>query len=210
MFERARSEQQIQERKNEIISACEKLYFESGYEDVHFKAISAMTSFTRSSIYNYYRTKDEILLDVLSENIKDLQKEIIRKIDREMDKTTLAGKMTGMLSGKVKMLNLFSIVFTMLENNSRLEKTVEFKKVIIGLFKTVVESIGNALPKATEEQVRVFATAFFSYVMGLYALSHHSEKQLQALKMADMDYEPPNFETMCYQGTLLLMSDLPQ
>ena len=41
-------------RREEIITACEQLYLERDFHDVTIKDIGARTSFTRTSIYNYF------------------------------------------------------------------------------------------------------------------------------------------------------------
>ena len=43
-------------RKEEIISACEKLYQTMSFKDITLKEIGKETSFTRTSIYNYFQT----------------------------------------------------------------------------------------------------------------------------------------------------------
>ena len=44
-------------RKEEIINACEKLYKTLSFKEITLKEISTETSFTRTSIYNYFRRK---------------------------------------------------------------------------------------------------------------------------------------------------------
>ncbi|MDO4825901.1 MAG: TetR/AcrR family transcriptional regulator, partial [Bacillota bacterium] len=41
-------------RKEEIISACAALYETMSFKDITLKDISQATSFTRTSIYNYF------------------------------------------------------------------------------------------------------------------------------------------------------------
>ena len=43
-------------RKDEIISACEQLYRTMSFKDITLKEIGSVTSFTRTSIYNYFHS----------------------------------------------------------------------------------------------------------------------------------------------------------
>lgn len=52
-------------RKEEIINACEKLYQTMSFKDITLKEIGKETSFSRTSIYNYFQTKEEIFLALL-------------------------------------------------------------------------------------------------------------------------------------------------
>ena len=52
-------------RREEIISACEKLYQTMSFKEITLKDIASATSFTRTSIYNYFQTKEEIFLALM-------------------------------------------------------------------------------------------------------------------------------------------------
>lgn len=69
-------------RKEEIITACEELYKAMSFKEITIKEIGNATSFTRTSIYNYFQTKEEISLALLQREyerwpghtIKDIKK----------------------------------------------------------------------------------------------------------------------------------------
>ena len=69
-------------RKEEIIDACAALYETMGFRDITIRDIGARTSFTRTSIYNYFQTKEEIFLALLQREheawIADLE-EMVRQ-----------------------------------------------------------------------------------------------------------------------------------
>ena len=52
-------------RREEIIAACEKLYKTVSFKNITLKDIGKATTFTRTSIYNYFQTKEEIFLALL-------------------------------------------------------------------------------------------------------------------------------------------------
>ena len=52
-------------RREEIINACEKLYRTMSFKEMTLKEIGSATSFTRTSIYNYFQTKEEIFLALM-------------------------------------------------------------------------------------------------------------------------------------------------
>ena len=52
-------------RKEEIIAACAELYETMSFKEITIKEIAAATTFTRTSIYNYFETKEEIFLALL-------------------------------------------------------------------------------------------------------------------------------------------------
>lgn len=72
------SEELTNARKAEIINACAKLYDTKNFKEITLKEIGEKTSFTRTSIYNYFQTKEEIFLALLQQEyekwIDDLKK----------------------------------------------------------------------------------------------------------------------------------------
>jgi len=57
---RARSDEQIEQRINEIVDATARLYEENRFEDITFAMIAKEANFTRSNLYRYFQTKEEI------------------------------------------------------------------------------------------------------------------------------------------------------
>ena len=51
------SEELTRARRDEIIAACAELYETMSFKDITLKHIAEKTSFTRTSIYNYFVTK---------------------------------------------------------------------------------------------------------------------------------------------------------
>lgn len=56
---------QTNARRDEIINACAKLYETTCFKELTLKDMAKATSFTRTSIYNYFQTKEEIFLALL-------------------------------------------------------------------------------------------------------------------------------------------------
>ena len=52
-------------RREEILNACEKLYSEKSFKEITLKDVSGEITCGRSSIYNYFSTKEEIFLALL-------------------------------------------------------------------------------------------------------------------------------------------------
>ncbi|WP_227395838.1 TetR/AcrR family transcriptional regulator [Jeotgalibacillus aurantiacus] len=60
----------------ELMEATENLLLEKGYEGFHFKALSENLNVARSTIYEYYKNKDELITDYM--NI--LMEQVMRRI----------------------------------------------------------------------------------------------------------------------------------
>ena len=54
------SEELTNSRKEEIVNACAQLYETVPFKEITLREIGSKTSFTRTSTYNYFHTKEEI------------------------------------------------------------------------------------------------------------------------------------------------------
>ena len=71
-------------RREEILAACRKLYETMSFKDITLKEIGQQTSFTRTSIYNYFETKEEIFLALFQREYEQFA--------RELDELCLTGE----------------------------------------------------------------------------------------------------------------------
>ena len=209
-FKRARTVQQIEERRQEIINACADLFDNGDIDDVHFKAIGEKTSFGRSTIYKYYSTKEEILLDLLLLDvigwIEDLNV-FTEKYDR-LSKEDFCKEFAGAYAKNDRLLRLMSILYSIIEKNCSLEKLADFKKSLIGFMEPVFMCVKKFFPKASDEAIQTFISTSSSYILGLYPETHISDKQKKAIEMSGFSFERGGFENMSYTGFLILASVL--
>ena len=59
------SKELTEARRKEIIDACAELYKTMSFNEIAIKEIGSVISFTRTSVYNYFQTKEEIFLALL-------------------------------------------------------------------------------------------------------------------------------------------------
>ena len=59
----------IAQRREEIICACEKLYKTMSFKEITLKEIGSETSFSRPTIYNYFRQRKKYSLRYLNWSI---------------------------------------------------------------------------------------------------------------------------------------------
>ncbi|MBE5960971.1 MAG: TetR/AcrR family transcriptional regulator [Lachnospiraceae bacterium] len=211
-FVRARTEAQMQARQLDIMQACNSLFEQGGYDAVNIKAISEMTSITRPSFYTYYKTKDEVLLDLLKTELLFWKEELLEMIETisELSSEQFAETFTHMLAAKDKMLHLYSLLFTSLEQNCRIEKLVDFKRSIMPTMMVFTEFLLKCMPWLTEDQAALLNTELITYVLGLYPMSHLTKKQLDAVELSSTGYHSPEFEPLCKLGTVAFINALRQ
>lgn len=184
------SEKLTAERKNEIIQACASLYETMGFKDITIRDIGEKTSFTRTSIYNYFQTKEEIFLALLQQEYEmwteDLQ--ALAAIETSLSVSAFASAMAATLEKRKCMLKLMSMNLYDMEGNSRMDNLVAFKKVYAKAMQAVSCCLEKFFPHMSVGDIQEFLYAFFPFLFGVYPYTTATEKQKEAMDIARVNY----------------------
>lgn len=104
-----------------------------------------------------------------------------------MSVETFAKSMAHILERRQCMLKLMSMNIYDMEVNSRLENLVVFKKVYAEAFDTLTRCLKKFFPIMTQEDLQNFLYAFFPFLFGIHPFTSHTEKQLEAMKLAGVE-----------------------
>lgn len=177
-------------RKEEIINACEKLYQTMSFKEITLKEIGKETSFSRTSIYNYFQTKEEIFLALLKREydtwIMQLQKVIDTK--EAMSDEEIADILAKTLNDRQQLLKIMSMNHYDLEENSRMGLLIDFKVSYGKALKTVAQMLEKFRPDMDLERREAFIYSFFPFMFGIYPYTVVTDKQKEAMEKADVDY----------------------
>ena len=197
-------------RKEEIISACRKLYETMSFKDITLKEIGQQTSFTRTSIYNYFETKEEIFLALFAQEYELFAKDLdgLREQREMLSPDELSSELAHALERRPLMLKLLSMNLYDMEANSRMERLVEFKKAYGESSAAVDRCLKKFVPGLTEENRQTFLYAFLPFVYGLYPYTVVTEKQRLAMEEAGIPYVYMSTYEMAYTFIRTLLGGL--
>ena len=185
------SAQLTEARKEEIIAACAALYEEKGFKDTTIKDIGEAITLTRTGIYIYFETKEEIFLALLGREydawVSEMREIMARKT--AMTRNDVAEVLAGTLTNHPRLLRLLSMNLYEMEANSRPERLVEFKKTFGASLETVDLLLQQYIPDINEDQRRKFIYAFFPFIYGIYPYTSVTEKQMAAMREAGIPYQ---------------------
>ena len=197
-------------RKEEIVAACRKLYETMSFKEITLKDIGQETSFTRTSIYNYFETKEEIFLALFQREYELFVRDLDALCAREesLSRDELADALARALSNRPMMLKLLSMNLYDMEENSRLEQLVEFKTAYGESTAAVDRCLKKFVPALGEDGRQTFLYAFLPFVYGLYPYTVVTEKQRQAMREAGIDYVYMSTYEMAYTFIRALLGGL--
>lgn len=187
-------------RKEEIINACEALYKTESFKDITIKEIGNITSFTRTSIYNYFQTKEEIFLALLGREY-DRMSSALEELMRERPSMTgdeFAHSLARLLEERIQLLKLMSMNHYDMESGSRPERLTEFKRSFGRSISSVELCLKRYFPSMTEEDRKTFLYSFFPFMFGIYPYAFATETQKKAMTDAGMEYPELTVHDMTY------------
>lgn len=194
-------------RRDEIVDACEKLYRTMSFKDMTMREIGRETSFTRTSIYNYFQTKEEIFLALMQREY-GLWEAALRQMRQEkqyLSRRSFAGAFAWTLQERKTLLKLLSMNHYDMEENSRPERLVEFKKTYISVRREVDACLKQYAKEMTEQEREDFIYSFFPFMFGIYPYTEISEKQREAMRQANMTVREQSIYELTYREVKRLL-----
>ncbi len=196
-------------RREEIVDACEKLYQTMSFKEITIKEIGNVTSFTRTSIYNYFQTKEEIFLALLKREyelwIADLNRIMAENVT--LTKDGFADKLAHSLEKRAQLLKIMSMNHYDMETGSRPEQLVEFKVAYGNSLKTVMHCLEQYFPEMPIAEKQRFLYTFFPFMFGIYPYTFVTEKQRTAMEEAGVNYVFMSIYEITYNCARILLGE---
>jgi len=206
---RARSDEQIEQRVKEIVNATARLYEENRFEEITFAMIAKEANFTRSNLYRYFGTKEDIFLELIKHDIEAWRQDVLENFNPENKSLReLAEAWVDLALKNRRMIKLFTILFTLLERNASLEALTAFKQKINEEIGMVAQFLIKALSFPSVEAAAEFISAQSSLAIGSYPMMDLTPKQIEAMETIGMDTSPEIYKDRLVHATELLLQGL--
>ena len=196
-------------RKEEIVNACEKLYQTMNFKDITLKEIGNVTTFTRTSIYNYFQTKEEIFLALYEREYDRWNLELVSILEenKALSSTELADKIASSIEHRAQLLKLLSMNNYDMEKNSRRELLVTFKESYGASIKNVKKLLEKFRPDMSDAEIQNFIYIFFPFMFGIYPYAEVTVRQKKAMKEAEIDYRYQSIYEITYNCLIRLLEN---
>ena len=180
----------VDERKEEVINACEKLYQKLDFKDINIKLIGEQISVGRTSIYNYFQTKEEIFLALLEREYLKWNEDLsnILNQNEKLSKEDFIDKITDSLLKRKILLKLISMNMFEMETNSRVESITNFKLA----FKESISLLEQCLCKffdAKDIEAEEITFTILPFLVGVYPYTSLTDKMKEAIHKANLEYK---------------------
>ena len=198
----------IDERKEEVINACEKLYQELDFKDINIKLIGDKISVGRTSIYNYFQTKEEIFLALLEREYIKWNEDLCTILKHEkLSKEDFIDKITDSLLKRKILLKLISMNMFEMEANSRIENITNYKLA----FKESISLIEQCLCKffnVKDIEAEEITFTILPFLVGIYPYTSLTDKMKEATHKANIKYKFYTNKEMIKMGLTKILGGL--
>lgn len=194
MFQRAKSKENKMIRLHEMMDRADHLFQTQNYHDITLTTIGKELGITRTALYKYVSSKEEIFLKIIIEKQKNVYDEIVAQLNtHEKNMDTLASSMTEVLYNHIDFIKYFQILTAILETNVQLENLVEFKVRSNENSKelyTLIQEITNF----TYEQTFHFYLTVLYHTIYLSDIAFPNSKYYEAMKLANLPIATIDFK----------------
>ncbi len=209
-WQRARTLKQKQNRIDTLIEAAEVLFDRFRYDDITIAAIAREAGFTRSNTYKYFSSKEELFLEMLKHDYGIWIKELLSTLTPVERYSTddFAKIWTGLLLKHLRLIKLFSILFTRIEKNLSVESLTSFKWFLLDGSVSMGEVIQSIYPELSPEDVSSFFNMHIVSAIGLFQMTDHTETQRIVMRNEAFASFRTDFSESCRKSAKYLLEGL--
>ncbi|RKF14493.1 TetR/AcrR family transcriptional regulator [Alginatibacterium sediminis] len=196
-WQRARTDENKSSRKEAIYHAAFTLFKNNGYYKVSFNAIAVEAGFTKSNMYRYFSSKDEIFLNVFA-NLFELWaadfSQQLRALEQDVSAKYFADVWLNSMLSQPKLLDLMPILFTSLERNSSFEQLLAFKRLSKNLLYRLTLDITKVYPDIEGEKAFKLLNLCYAATTNSWTATTQSDALKKLYKLDEFQALKPDFE----------------
>lgn len=173
-FQRARQPEQIEQRRTQLLRAAAELFDAEGPAGAGLNAIAARAGFTKSNVYRYFESREQVLIELFREEFTALATAMDRAISAEAsgDVAALSGAISATFLGHPRCCALIAIFSSTLEQNVS-EATIAEVKLYLGeQSRRIAMALMARLPGASVEDCGWVIAMAGSLVAGMWPAAH--------------------------------------
>lgn len=185
-YQRARSPEQKAERMDAIMDAAEALFRELPYHEINMGLIAKELGWSRSNLYKYAATQEEVFLALHSRANRVFLKDVVVTLaDTPMSNRRFAEGWAEAADRHPEFLRYQDILIAIIESNASLERLVEFKRAFAAMAAPVYGLLQKQVGCSAEQAHDLYLRLIYQ-APGLYNHFHCAKRTAEALRLAGL------------------------
>jgi len=175
-FQRARQPEQKILRRETLIAAATALFDEEGPSGAGLNAIAARAGFTKSNIYRYFESREEVLLTLLLQEQEAFVTDLVARLDSLTPGFVgaAAAAISAEFLGHQRYCRLISIFSSVLEQNVSDDGVATYKRAIYAQVAPIAPALMRALPSLSLTDAQWLFRVVATLVVGMWPAAYPS------------------------------------
>lgn len=209
-FQRARNEEQRQIRLKQITQAMLELMQDLPFDKITMKKVGEKLSFTRNNLYQYVKSKNEIMLLIIQQDFVDWSNDL-QHIYQDKTSISLNEFCHLWIQTAVKyprIFHWFPLLGELIEQDVAVEKLVPFKKSFFEVLQNTSKLIADTLDCLNVEQAERLIYFHLRVLSHLFHLYHECESQKKAIEIIGYPEPKDTFEQAATDELMIYIDGL--
>jgi AcrR family transcriptional regulator len=212
-FQRARSEEQVQQRRDDIVKAARHLLETDGSASVTLVAIGKHIGLAKSNIYRYFDSREDILCEIFLQESDALADELCdgyRGIPRRNDLSNCATVFANACASRSMFCVLHTELAGTLDQHISAERLVSLKTEFARLMNRTAQALETAAPDLGENGSIAAVRMFLHQLAGCWPFCHLSDAAQTAVDNSDYSRFSQPFRKTFSQACYVILLGLAQ
>jgi AcrR family transcriptional regulator len=195
-FQRARKPEEIEARREKLLAAAAELFDAEGPMGAGLNAIAAKAGFTKSNVYRYFESREQVLLELFLAALAEFTADVVAQVEEASvgDVEALARITTAGFTTRPRLGHLSAILSTTLEANVSEETILRVKGTMGALMGQIAVALQRRLPRASVEDCGWAITVIGSLIAGMWPGAHPTPTAERVLSRPDLAHMRLNIE----------------
>lgn len=183
-FQRARTDQQRDQRRHEILATTRQMLTGRRVADVSLNEIARQVGLAKSNVLRYFGSREAILLVLLALEYDAWVDEVASAMPQATDPDPVeraAGVLASTAAARPLLCELLTAAPTVLEHNVTPEEVITFKLAVQASMQRLLASLATELGPWDSARQGIFLGALHALITGLWALAHPSPALTEAM-----------------------------
>lgn len=150
---RARSQEAIEQRQQDILNAARKLFLVKSYDQISLVSLAKQLDISRPSFYTYFSSKDALFLHLLKEEGLDFAVEMQEHFKSPLLLEDFCTDLIKLVLNKPLFIKLLSVPFTNFHCSQTDEDLLQFRAEVRPFFKTLFQIFKQQFPKTPDAEI---------------------------------------------------------
>lgn len=209
-FQRARKPDEISLRRETLLAAAAELFDAEGPQGAGLNAIAAKAGFTKSNVYRYFESREDVLLQLFLREMDALVPVLEARYATVTpgDVAALADISADEFAKRPRLGHLTSILSITLETNVSEEKIMQVKRSMGVHSGRMAEALRVRLPRAGLPDCYWAVTMIGALVAGIWPGAHPAPAAARVLEREEFALMRPNVERDLKRAAAALLASI--